>query len=101
MNNLQIACWNVDGWSGPNHHAKENLVYRLDAGVLLLVETWAKSQHDVDIDGYTCFNKCRMHINEDACRNSGGVSILIRNDLLSIYDVKPEFCAHEEIIIVI
>ena len=100
MNNLQIACWNVDGWSGPNRHAKENVIYRLEAGVLLLVETWAKSQREVDIDGYTCFNKCRMHINKDACRNSGGVSILIRNDLLSIYDVKPEFCAHEEIIIV-
>ena len=94
---MNIMCWNSEGWSGPNCRAKQELVYRLNAGVVLLVETWAQHYQDITLDGYTCYNKLRTLNNKKVCRGSGGLSFAIKNSLLDTYMIKPEFSPMDEV----
>ena len=94
---LSMMCWNVCGWSRGDGYMgkmrKEGDVraevidfYRPD--VVALVETWLKAEDVLAVEGYKWFGQNRRHLHKNAVRGSGGVGVLIREEVLKSYQVE-------------
>lgn len=68
---LRFGSWNVEGLSKKLS----------DSDFISLVETWLpRGDSAISVDGFCSFSKCRQMPN-NARRNSGGVSVLVRSSL--------------------
>ena len=47
--------------------------------LVCITETWAQDCHDLDVDGFSCFNLNRTEIKKRSVRGSGGIAIYIKN----------------------
>ena len=95
---LKMCFWNVCGWSGMNGgqlvrtvqeqdmRAQVISYYRPD--VLALAETWLKGNEVINVQGYKFFGHNRKQLNKKARRGSGGVGVLIRDDILNEHTVE-------------
>ena len=54
--------------------------YRPD--VMALVETWLKGEEEIVVDGYRWFGRNRRSLHRKALRGSGGVGLLVREEVL-------------------
>ena len=92
-----MVCWNVCGWckDGSNreemravHDVKTEVIdfYRPD--VIALVETWLKGVEEIVVEGYRWFGCNRRTLHRKAVRGSGGVGVLIREEVLKLYAVE-------------
>ena len=90
-------CWNVCGWCKGGRQidqTKEDLdiraevidLYRPD--IVALVETWLKGHEEVVVEGYKWFGNNRKHLHRKTMRGSGGVGVLIREEVLKHYQVE-------------
>ena len=81
--------WNVCGWSlDPAHKLRGNMIKALGLDVICISETFLTKDKCVILDGYTWFGNNRKSISKRAFRGSGGVGILIRNDILQHYNIS-------------
>ena len=55
--------------------------------IICLCETWLRNNDGISVPGYTWYGNNRKVISKRAIRGSGGVGLLIKSDLLSIYNV--------------
>lgn len=62
-------------------------IHKSNLHILGLAETHLVGQSVVDIEGYTWFGHNRKHIHVRARTGSGGVGVLVRNDVLVNYNV--------------
>ena len=95
---LRMMCWNVCGWSKKDGgemsmimvmndmRAKVLDYYKPD--VQALVETWLKGREEIVVDGYKWFGCNRHTLHKKAVRGSGGVGVLIREEVLKEYAVE-------------
>ncbi len=88
INNVYtFASWNINGWGGTNHASKVTIVERLGADMLLLVETWGKDNRAIELPGYVAFVNNRAFIHRSGFRNSGGVAILVKQNILEQFSI--------------
>ena len=53
--------------------------------MVTLVKTWLKGDEEVVVEGYKWFGNNRKHLHRKAVRGSGGVGVLIREEVLKRY----------------
>ena len=79
--NLNMVCWNVC-----DMRAEVIDYYRPD--VIALVETWLKGKEEIMVEGYRWFGCNRRTLHRKAVQGSGGVGVLIRQEVLKEYAVE-------------
>ncbi len=90
--------WNVEGYCGQSLGDKQDILYRLNADVIVLTETWSRHSNSVTLDGYVCLEKPRSVTNKNSLRASGGIACLIKRELADIYKISIEDNYMEEIL---
>ena len=80
-NFLRFGVWNIEGLHGKlNDTDFLSKINHFD--LISLVETWLPyGNPDVHIDGYCSFSKCRKEKSLSSRRNSGGITILVKQSL--------------------
>ncbi len=64
----------------------------------LCMETWAESYGNTQFNDYHCFEKIRSTRHVRAPRASGGLTVLVKFNVLQKYEVKQIYCDKEEVI---
>ena len=95
---LSMMCWNVCGWSRKDggdmsmmrmvNDMREEVLDYYKPDILALVETWLKGREEIVVDGYKWFGCNRHTLHRKAVRGSGGVGVLIREEVLKEYTVE-------------
>ena len=94
---LSMMCWNVCGWCKGGRQIdqmREELDIRAEVidfyrpDIVALVETWLKGDEEVVVEGCKWFGNNRNHQHRKAVRGSGGVGVLIREEVLKHYQVE-------------
>ncbi|CAG2208741.1 unnamed protein product [Mytilus edulis] len=89
-----VSCgfWNINGWKVDVDSEKYNFlaecVRYYNLHILGLVETHLTGNTGINIDGYTWFGLNRKEIHIRAKTGSGGVGILIRNDVRDEFNIN-------------
>ena len=88
----------VDAWSGggggqmkrrvQEHDMQAEMIGYYKPDVLELAQTWFKGDEVINMQGYKCFGHNTKQLNKKARRGSGGVGVLIRDDILYRYTVE-------------
>ena len=85
-----MCVWNLNGWYENKTESKElkkNIIENIDSDVVGLCETHLKDNYsEINLPGYTWFGNNRCNLSNRAVRGSGGVGILLKNQLLKEYD---------------
>ena len=82
---INILTWNIEGLitgDGTNKLRIPqvlNFVYKYD--IICLSETWQDNDNNSNVNGYTQITSFHRFKHKNARRNSGGVAVLIRNNL--------------------
>ena len=80
------------GWSlDPSHKLRPRVIKALDLDIVCLCETFLRDDMSISIEGYRWFGNNRKSISKRARRGSGGVGILIKESILSQYDIVTIF----------
>ena len=89
---LSMMCWNVCGWLRKIGGQQEQLNDEYDMrsavigfygpDVVAVVESWLKGEDKLVVEGYKWFGNNRRHLHKNAVRGSGGVGILVREEVL-------------------
>ena len=83
-----IGSWNVRGWSlEPAQKLRENIISSLNLDIICISETFLLEGQEINVPGYNWFGNNRKHIAKRAWRGSGGVGLLIKNDILEAFDI--------------
>ena len=88
----------MNGWSGKTKELKEYVIRHLDCDIFGLCETFLVNNTVINIDGYTWFGNNRTAINNRATRGSGGVGILVKNEVCNNFHVYKLDSAYEGIL---
>ena len=95
---LSMMCWNVGGWGkkdGSDWNRMEDVLdmrakvvdlYRPD--VIAVVETLLRGEEVVEVDGYRWVGRNRRGLHRKAVRGSGGVGLLIKEEVLESYTIE-------------
>ena len=95
--NLNMVCWNVCGWCKDGssweemravHDMRAEVIDYYRPDVIALVETWLKGEEEIMVEGYRWFGCNRRTLHRKAVRGSGGVGVLIREEVLKLYAVE-------------
>ena len=84
-NSLSILTWNLEGLitsDGTNKLRLPmvlNIVHRYD--IICLNETWQDNDNNTNLNGYKQYTSFRSFKHKNAKRNSGGVAVLIKNNI--------------------
>ena len=89
----RITSWNIQGLN-KYEDCKDNKTFLLQFDIIHLCETWANyiGEFDSFLNQYVHFD-CVRYFNSNVWRNSGGVSILIKNDLFEKVKIT-RVCEH-------
>ena len=83
---LNIASWNVNGWTNNNSILREEIIKCLNCDIICLSETHLTAGKNIEIPGYTWRgNNRRKHVN--AVKGSGGVGILFKDHILETQEI--------------
>ena len=55
---------------------------------MAVVETWLRGEEVIEVDGYRWFGRNRKGLHRKAVRGSGGVGLLIREEVLEGYTIE-------------
>ena len=94
FNNISIVSWNINGINNKiNDPNFRELIEAHD--VIFILETWLdKSNENIAINGYFSLNVSQSNRHKNAKRNSGGISVFIRNELKSQIKVIKTTAEH-------
>jgi hypothetical protein len=85
---INIAQWNVRGWTEDNKYLRERILMKLKPEIISISETFKRNNDLIELDGYTWkgFNRTALH--KRAKRGSGGIGLFIKNNLFDNWDVN-------------
>ena len=66
---------------------KAQVIERLHAGVIFLLETWKKPNETLHVNRYQWYGSNRLHSNRKQPRGSGGIGFLVKDCIRDSYDV--------------
>ncbi len=96
---FSILTWNVEGYRSKN--LVENTVNKLNVSyvknmlsshdIICLLETWSNinNENEIVLKGYTPFYSSRSIKHKDARRDSGGVAVLVRDEIAKYISRQP------------
>jgi exonuclease III len=84
---LKIGQWNLNGITEINSYFKKRIITGLDYDIVCLSETHLRDNQEFNVDGYTSFLHNREYIHRNAVKGSGGVAVLVKDNLFSEYNV--------------
>ena len=70
------------------HDARAEVINFYRPDVIALVETWLKGEEEIVVEGYRWFVCNRRTLHRKAVRGSGGVGVLIREEVMKEYAVE-------------
>ncbi|VDI82923.1 Hypothetical predicted protein [Mytilus galloprovincialis] len=85
---LRLGVWNVRGWSlksNDNSQFRKQVLECTNCDILALTETFLRKDEKLNIPGFTFFGNNRKTINRNANRGSGGVGVLVKNEIYNSY----------------
>ena len=74
---------NVNSWTKENCHLRESILLSLHADIIFLNETKLKGKEEIELKGYSWFGHNRQNQLKTAKSGSGGVGLLVREELLN------------------
>ena len=80
---LRVITWNVNSWTKENCHLRESILLSLHADIIFLNETKLKGKEQIELKGYSWFGHNRQNQLKTAKSGSGGVGLLVREELLN------------------
>ena len=92
-----MMCWNVCGWfkdgrgmeqMRESHDMRAEVIDFYKPDMMALVETWLKGEEEIVVEGYRWFGRNRRNLHRNAVRGSGGVGLLVREEVLERYVVE-------------
>ena len=78
---------NCQGWTDENKYLREKLLHSFKFDIISLNETFLRDNKVVQLNGYTWFGNNRTNIHYRAVRGSGGVGLLVLNNLFELYNI--------------
>jgi exonuclease III len=85
---VSIATWNVNSWTLTNGRVRADILAYLDLDIILITETKLPMSENISIDGYKWYGNNRSFIKKTARSASGGVGILLKNDIVQHNYIK-------------
>ena len=87
IQNVTNIPYYVHGWSlDPTQQLRGNTINALDLDVFIC-ETFLLEDQEINVPGYKWFRNNRKLVSKRACRGLGGVGILVRTNILEVFDV--------------
>ena len=84
--------WNCQGLSHTKTENEEFVNILLGYDIIFLLESWTNKSSDLELSGYKSFNFFRKFQHRNAKRNSGGIVVYCRNEIVpGIEVVKNSF----------
>ncbi len=100
---LRLLTWNIEGYKTKNlDYGSDNKLNTMyikhmfeNYDIVILTETWTNSttENKICMQGYHPFHNSRKEKHRHAIRDSGGVAVLVKTELLRF--IKREPCLHE------
>ena len=84
QNQLVICSWNVNGWTPANHKLRSSMLELIDWDLIAIIETHWTSNWYPELPEVTRISTDR----QGADKNSGGVGILIKNQVLKHFQIS-------------
>ncbi len=85
---LHISCWNVNGWTKNNCTLRETIIKGRNSDIICLCETHFVNDNMLHMDNYTWYGLNRKFRNVRAPKGSGGVGIIIKDDVIQYFNVS-------------
>ena len=86
---LSIGCWNVAGWGkGVNSTFRKSVIHNCNLDIVCLCEYHLMHDEVLSIEGYTWFGHNRLLISPNARKGSGGVGILVKEQLAQHFSIE-------------
>ena len=79
---------NVNGWTSTNSNLRENIIKSLDKDIVCIAETHLAKDKTITLVNYTWFGFNRELKHKKSAVTHGGVGILVKNNLLKLYNVS-------------
>ena len=77
---------------------KELIIKHLNLDIFALCETFLTGTNEVNIEGYKWFGNNRSMLHKKATRGSGGVGVLIKDDICNLFNVTTLDCSCDDIL---
>jgi exonuclease III len=82
---LRINVWNFNETKTDSKQLRKHIIENFDSDIFGLCETYLKNDNGMYMPGFTWYGNNRQHFSCRAVRGSGGVGILVKNELLNDY----------------
>ena len=89
---------NLGGWTERNSDLRRGILQSADCDILCLCETHLVGDQNIVMTGYKWFGYNRQALHIRAPKGSGGVGILVRDEICISYNVRVVDKSHEGII---
>lgn len=83
-----MISWNVNSWTQTNGELRAELIKIHEPHIICLQETKLLHDDKITLDGYRFYGNNRNNIKVTATCGSGGVALLVRNDIAEIYTIS-------------
>ena len=83
---------------GKTTELKVHLIKHLNFDIIALCETFLTEDNIIDIDNYSWFGNNRLNIDKHATRGSGGVGMLVKNEICKNYHIRKLDASFEGIL---
>ena len=70
------------------HDMRTKVIDFYKPDVVALVETWLRGEEEIVVEGYRWFGRNRRNLHRKAVRGSGGVGLLVREEVLEKWAVE-------------
>ncbi len=87
LKNLVIGNLNINGWTDFNSELRKQVIISNNPDIFCIQETHVGEPCNIELEGYTFYNHPRSFRHKDAPFHSGGVGILVHNDLFKNFDI--------------
>ena len=81
--NLQLCSWNINGLTEEKIAQESAGSFLQEQDIIALQETWQRADRCIELIGYKSFHFIRDHLNVNAKRGSGGISVFIKLNLVN------------------
>ena len=95
---LCINLLNVNCWSEGNGKLRENIVTANSAEIICVTETHLKPGEEIKVPYYTFWGANRKPMNPRAPRGSGGIGILVKNELMNKFFITKCYVCNDNIL---
>ena len=76
---ISVLVWNCNGLTDRKLTDSEFISFLSNNDIIILSESWTDNDSSIDIENFTTYNFFRKFKHRKARRNSGGITIYVRN----------------------